>query len=301
MRSRASPLAPTETTELAARPRLGLGNSIELDLLRPDRFMHTQRPAGLPHQQHDPRLRAPLRPERCSTRPVTVAPTDAIPADKSSPTASGSNGGWDPRQRLAAPPPHPVSVYHDGLGRVRENVGRLDRGRSVGFTIDGNLVLLDLVRERVPDTDHYALLSPLRSRWLQQFDPVYVESRMFGTHLMLQQGRMFLPRTAGGPNGWLDAFVDELAEFDKGRHDDMIDVTAYAARVAERYWVPGETAEQERAWRDPAPDMSDPFEKAYAGTDHVVNFSIFRTDETLDRAVLGPLVTVSRDPRTREF
>jgi hypothetical protein len=86
-----------------------------------------------------------------------------------------------------------------------------------------------------------------------------------------RRGRIFLPRTAGVPKGWLDAFLDELAEFDKGRHDDMVDATAYAARVAEMYWVPGETTEQTKAWNR-RPDPNDPLERAFAGTERIGSF-----------------------------
>lgn len=137
------------------------------------------------------------------------------------------------------------------------------------ITIAGDLLLLDRVRERVAHTDHMELVEPLRSRWLTRFDVTYIESRMFGSTLvyalgrkglpiaeldadadkftralpaadLVRQHRVYLPQTAD----WLDEWLDEHADFDKGTHDDQVDVTAYAARVALAYWLPAESAEE---------------------------------------------------------
>lgn len=147
-------------------------------------------------------------------------------------------------------------------------------------TIDGKLLLLDRVRERVPQTDHAALLAPLRQRWLSPFDPVFIESRMFGTTLvyalgrqnvpvqeleadvdkltralpaadLARQGRVFLPATAP----WLDSWIDELSDFPHTRHDDQSDVMAYAARVALTRWLPMESADAERQRRAPTGEI----------------------------------------------
>lgn len=147
------------------------------------------------------------------------------------------------------------------------------------ITLGGDMLLLDRVRERVPETDHMMLVEPLRRRWLGPFDVTYVESRMFGTTLvynlgrkglpvselqadtdkltralpyagLVRQQRVYLPRHAS----WIDVWIDEHAEFDKGRHDDQVDVGAYAGRVAIAHWIPPETAaethERHRAQAD---------------------------------------------------
>ncbi|WP_338182907.1 phage terminase large subunit [Jatrophihabitans sp.] len=140
------------------------------------------------------------------------------------------------------------------------------------ITLNGDLVLLDRVRERVPQTDHVQLVEPLRSRWLSRYDVTYIESRMFGSTLvyamgrkglpvaeleadadkltralsaadLVRQNRVHLPRKAA----WLDEWLDEHADFPNVAHDDQVDVMAYAARVAIAHWLPGQSAAEEQA------------------------------------------------------
>lgn len=135
------------------------------------------------------------------------------------------------------------------------------------ITPDGDLVLLDRRRDRVPELDHAAFLAPLRQRWLGKYDVTHVESRMFGTTLvyalgragvpvaelqadadkltralpyagLVRQHRVWLPRTAV----WLDEWLDEHSDFPAVAHDDQTDVGAYAARVAIAHWLPPEPA-----------------------------------------------------------
>jgi predicted phage terminase large subunit-like protein len=149
------------------------------------------------------------------------------------------------------------------------------------ITLAGDLVLLDRVRERVPQADHMALLEPLRSRWLTPYDTTYIESRMFGSTLVYALGRkglpvaeleadtdkltralaaadlvrhhrVLLPRKAA----WLDEWLDEHADFPNGRFDDQVDVMAYAARVALTRWLAPQTAAEEQAAR-PVRDPND--------------------------------------------
>lgn len=145
------------------------------------------------------------------------------------------------------------------------------------ITLDGHLVLLDRVRERVPQADHYELVAPLRSRWLGRYDVTYIESRMFGSTLVYalgkkglpiaeleadvdkltralpaadlqRQHRLILPQGMADLDGWLD----EHAEFPNTRHDDQVDNSGYAARVALTRWLPMESAaEQRQAASDP--------------------------------------------------
>lgn len=131
------------------------------------------------------------------------------------------------------------------------------------ITPNGDMLLLDRKRERVEEGGHFDLVDSLRSRWLGPYDVVHVESRMFGTTLVYAAGRrgipirelkadadkltralvaadlsrqhrLWWPRNAD----WIDVWVDELAEFPTGAHDDQVDVLAYAARVAVTEWLP---------------------------------------------------------------
>lgn len=146
------------------------------------------------------------------------------------------------------------------------------------ITPPGDVVLLDRIRDRVPEIDHAAFLAPLRQRWLTGYDVTYIESRMLGTTLvyalgragvpiaeleadvdkvtralpaagLVRQHRIHLPRTAP----WLDEWLDEHADFPKAAHADQVDTTSYAARVAIAHWLPMETAALERA-REPVRD-----------------------------------------------
>lgn len=152
---------------------------------------------------------------------------------------------------------------------------------AIGFT--GDLVLLDRARARVPDSAHFDLVRPLVARWFSPYDVVYVESRMFGTTFvyaagrsgipirelqadkdkvtrassgadMQRQGRIWLPRDAV----WLDEWLDEHAEFPTGKHDDQVDTTGYAARVALAHWV------------DPSPPVAPPRQTMYG--DNALDF-----------------------------
>lgn len=143
------------------------------------------------------------------------------------------------------------------------------------ITLSGDLLVLDRLRDRVPETDHAAFVAPLRQRWLGPHDVTYIESRMFGTTLvyamgragvpiaeleadadkltraipyagLVRQHRVWLPRDAP----WLDEWLDEHADFPNTAHDDQVDTGAYAARVAITHWLPPESAAQEQARRD---------------------------------------------------
>lgn len=142
------------------------------------------------------------------------------------------------------------------------------------ITLSGDVVLLDRVRQRVPEVDHADLIAPLRQRWLGPYGVVHIESRMFGTTLvyalgragvpvaeleadadkltralaaagLVRQHRVWLPADAP----WLDEWIDEHADFPNVAHDDQVDVMAYAARIAIAHWLPPTTAEQDDAAR----------------------------------------------------
>lgn len=144
--------------------------------------------------------------------------------------------------------------------------------------VDGDLVMLDGIRERMDPAGHWPAVRALRERW--SADVVFVESRMFGTTLVYEAGRAgvpvqelhadadkvtrALPATARADSGRLwfppeDRFPawgdwrDELLAFPNARHDDVVDVVAYAARVAGAHWLPMETADQVNARRAASP------------------------------------------------
>ena len=131
-------------------------------------------------------------------------------------------------------------------------------------TNDGQLVLLDRLRARIGERDHFQHVRPLVERW--KLDTVFVEASQFGTTLVREAtqagipisaleaesdkltralpasawcsgGRVWLPAGAwwtDGPQGW----VSEHAAFPNAAHDDQVDVMSYAVRVAVTRWAP---------------------------------------------------------------
>lgn len=128
-------------------------------------------------------------------------------------------------------------------------------------TTDGDLVLLDYNRARVGEANHYDLFRPLAERW--RVDTAFVEATQHsmtltaeatrsGLHVTplraesdkfsralpysarVSAGRVWLP--AGSPR--LDAWTSEHAGFPAASHDDLVDVGAYAVRVAITQWAP---------------------------------------------------------------
>lgn len=125
----------------------------------------------------------------------------------------------------------------------------------------GELAVLDRVRARAEEAEHYGMVRPLLERWA--VDAVFIERGFIGTTLVVdlatagvpvtpldpdadkvtraipaasrqKQGRILLP--AGAP--WLDEWINEHASFPKGTHDDQVDTTSYAVRVASTEWSP---------------------------------------------------------------
>jgi predicted phage terminase large subunit-like protein len=125
----------------------------------------------------------------------------------------------------------------------------------------GDLILLDRVRDRVPDHEHFALAAPLQARW--GIDQVYVESNWWSKTFVsdardngvavaevladtdkvtraipaagrVHAGRVWFPAQAA----WLEEWVNELAIFPQGAHDDQVDTLSYAARVVVHEWTP---------------------------------------------------------------
>lgn len=141
------------------------------------------------------------------------------------------------------------------------------------LTVDGDLVLLDYNRARIGEANHYDLFRPLAQRW--QVDTAFVEATQHAMTLTAEATRSGLhitPLTAdidkfsralpysarvSGGRVWLPAgstkvgdWVDEHAGFPSAAHDDLVDVGAYAVRVAVTKWVPSKPLPAVRSHRD---------------------------------------------------
>lgn len=130
-----------------------------------------------------------------------------------------------------------------------------------GLTVDGDLVVLDRRRERLGESEHFDMVLPMVEQWA--LDAVFIERGFIGTTLVIdltnagvpvhpvdpdtdkitraipastrqRQGRLWLPAGAA----WLDEWINEHAQFPNSAHDDQVDTTSYAVRVAGAYWQP---------------------------------------------------------------
>jgi predicted phage terminase large subunit-like protein len=122
------------------------------------------------------------------------------------------------------------------------------------YTHTGQLLLLDMRRERMAPEQHFELAKPLMERWNATL--LFVENSFQSSMLALAAGQQGLPisflkaesnkvtrampataRVQRGefwlPSGapWLNIVMDELASFPAGRFDDIADVCGYAERV----------------------------------------------------------------------
>ncbi|MEV5819286.1 phage terminase large subunit [Micromonospora haikouensis] len=122
-------------------------------------------------------------------------------------------------------------------------------------TVSGDLVLLDRVRARIGEADHFTHARPLVERW--KLDTLFVEATQHGLTLVreaanagvpispltAEQDKLTraLPASAWCSNGrvwlpagawWTKVWVDEHAAFPNGSHDDQVDTLSYAVRVA---------------------------------------------------------------------
>lgn len=134
---------------------------------------------------------------------------------------------------------------------------------TFAVTLEQDLVLLDLFRDRVTPDQHFAAVKPMFERWGAH--TLFVEQMMSTMTLTYEAGRSGIPVTplkadtdkvtralpaaarveqervwvpAGAP--WLQTFLDELAAFPQGAHDDQCDVLSYAARAASVNYLPPE-------------------------------------------------------------
>jgi predicted phage terminase large subunit-like protein len=129
------------------------------------------------------------------------------------------------------------------------------------LTTDGDLILLDRVKAKVGEANHFDLFRPLAERW--QVDTAFIEKSFHtstlaidatngGLHITpidaegdkfsralpysarVSSGRVWLPAGAS----WTGDWVDEHSGFPNGSHDDQVDVGSYATRVAVTKWSP---------------------------------------------------------------
>jgi predicted phage terminase large subunit-like protein len=152
-------------------------------------------------------------------------------------------------------------------------------------TSAGDLVLLDMLRARVGEHDHFRYARPLCERW--GLDTVFVEASQYGTTLVreatqqgvpispiqaeqdkfsralpysawVSSGRVWLPAGAT----WLDTWVSEHAAFPNSAHDDTVDTGSMACRVAVTTWAPPPARTQPEVGRSAEPEvnwMHEPF------------------------------------------
>lgn len=148
-------------------------------------------------------------------------------------------------------------------------------------TLDGDLLLLDRLRARIGEQEHFYHARTLVERW--QLDTLFVERSQHGytlvreatqhgvpiTPLSAEQdkftralpasawcaaGRVWLPAGAW----WLDEWISELATFPAARHDDQVDTLSYAVRAAVTQWAPITT----KAAAPTTAPAADPFPEA---------------------------------------
>lgn len=162
---------------------------------------------------------------------------------------------------------------------------------------DGNLILLDRVRQRLEEGNHWTAIQPLTQRW-QALD-VFVEKGFIGTTMVIDATRAGMRVRPVDPDKdkitraipathrvaahlvwfpaeaeWLDDACDELAGFPSWAHDDFVDTLAYAVRVTAANWNPVDTKPTQRP-----PTTPDPVTDAYASN----------TGTTIPLAGLDPL------------
>lgn len=140
-------------------------------------------------------------------------------------------------------------------------------------TLDGDLVLLDRLRARIGEADHFAHARALVEKW--QLDTLFVEAGQYGTTLVREATQhgvpinalqaetdkltRALPASAWCSNGrvwlpagawWAKVWVDEHAGFPNAAHDDQVDTLSYAVRVAITKPAPRPTSPRPSAERE---------------------------------------------------
>jgi predicted phage terminase large subunit-like protein len=155
---------------------------------------------------------------------------------------------------------------------------------------DGSLILLDRARGHAEMADHFAMAKPLRDKW--RFDTLFVPKEFWAKTLVgdaraagvpvaevatdkdkvtraipaaarLHAGKVWWPHPGEAP--WVETeWEPELLAFDKGTHDDQVDVFSAAARVASAHWLAPPPARRPRP-KVQNPDMAE-INLAYAAS-----------------------------------
>lgn len=145
---------------------------------------------------------------------------------------------------------------------------------------DGTLILLDRIRQRLEEGNHWQAIQPLTVRWAAA--DVFVEKGFIGTTMVVDATRGGMRVQGLDPDAdkitraipathrvaahtvwfpaeaeWLDEWLDELAGFPTWAHDDQVDTFAYAVRVTASKWNPVQPA------RPQQPVAPDPINDAY--------------------------------------
>ncbi len=133
---------------------------------------------------------------------------------------------------------------------------------AIAITADHRILVLDVVRDRIPSYQVLDLAEQLRRRW--DAADIWIEATAYQAALVqdgqrrglpvrplradkdkitralplaaaVEAGRVYLLRGAS----WLPDLVAELQAFPEGGHDDQVDVLAYGVRLAatKREWV----------------------------------------------------------------
>lgn len=155
------------------------------------------------------------------------------------------------------------------------------------LTGNGTLILLDRIRQRLEEGNHWQAIKPLTARW-QALD-VFVEKGFIGTTMVVDATRAGMRVRPVDPDKdkitraipathrvaahtvwfpaevtWLDEVCDEVAGFPTWAHDDFVDTLAYAVRLTAANWNPSDTKPTTRA--DPAADAIAQAFEASTGT-----------------------------------
>lgn len=152
-------------------------------------------------------------------------------------------------------------------------------------TGDGELILLDRIRQRLDEGNHWKAIQPLAARWAA--DDIFVERGFIGTTMVVDATKarlrvqpvdpdkdkitraipathrvaahtVWFPTDADDHCPWLDEWLDELAGFPSWAHDDQVDTLTYAVRVSAAKWDPMRSVTLPRE-----PYRQDPIADAY--------------------------------------
>jgi predicted phage terminase large subunit-like protein len=129
---------------------------------------------------------------------------------------------------------------------------------------DGTLLLLDRIRRRLEEGNHWPAVHPLVARW--QSPEIFVEKGFIGSTLVIDATRSGMRIEPVSPDTdkvtraipathriaqhlvwfpaeavWLDEWCDELAGFPTWANDDQVDSLAYAVRIIAAHWNPVDT------------------------------------------------------------